>query len=162
MRHVLLQFLIAGSTLLSCTASKVSNDDPDWIRNKPDGPDLGIAIRILESKTEHWVDIAPLTDSKNISIGKVFVENVSRVLYKQQLGFLVSGTLPNTCSSLHSINTTVIDDIIVFELQSRQDPSVVCVQALQPFEFFYDQIDEDTFARVTSWRSDQIEGTFKE
>lgn len=162
MKRFPLLLFIASFAILSCKSAKVSNDDPDWIRNKPDGPDLGVAVRILDSKTEHWVEITPPAENINFRFGKVFVEKVSRVFYNQRLGFLVSGNLPNACSTLHSVKTQVFDNEIIFDIESRQDPGILCADVLQPFDLFYDQVDEETFAKLRVWRSNDVSATFNE
>jgi hypothetical protein len=159
MKAPLILLLVVASVMASCKTT-LPNDDPDWIRNKPSGQDLGVPIRILETEPEDWVELATPTVGKNYVFGRVYVGQISKVFYRQQLGFLISGDLPNACSELHSVTTEIKGDEIVFQIQSRQEPDVMCAEMLRPFNTFIDILDEDDFARVRTWKSDEATGNF--
>jgi hypothetical protein len=153
--------LFAAVLMLSCKSTTPSDEDPDWIRNKPGGPDLGVPIRILESKTEQWLDVTAPVDQKRYSYGRVYVASVSKVFYNHRFGFLISGDLPNACSELHSITAELKGDEIVLQVQSRQDADMMCAEVLRPFDTFFDQVTEEDFARLKSWKSDEALGSFE-
>lgn len=160
MKASLIFFLFVASALTSCKTT-TSNDDPDWIRNKPSGPDLGVPVLILETQPEHWMELTSPTVGTSYVFGRAYVGEIRKVYYNQRLGFLITGDLPNACSELHSITSEIKGDEIVFQIQSRRDAEMMCAEVLRPMSTFFDDINEEDFARVKTWKSDEVSGNFE-
>jgi hypothetical protein len=119
------------------------------------GPDLGLPIKIIEAPTDNWVTIDTLVNSsgKQMSIGNMYLNNVSRAMYKTAFGYLLEGDLPDGCSTLHSVELEFDGDTVMINARSQRDPSAMCTQALVPFSYFAPISDDESFTSAKRWKS---------
>ncbi len=127
------------------------------------GPDLGLPIRILESPPENWVTLDTLSANtgKQMSLGNVYLNRVSRAMYAATFGFLVEGDFPDGCSTLNSVSLTYEGDIVLIAARSQRDPSAMCTQALVPFSYFAPATDDEAYQQAKRWRFGDVTATIE-
>ncbi len=124
------------------------------------GPDLGLPIRILDAPTENWVTLDTLADTgRQLSLGNVYINRVSRAMYESKFGFLVEGDFPDGCSTLRSLTLAFDGDTVQIDARSQRDPSAMCTQALVPFSYFAFAGNDDAFEKAKRWRFGDITAT---
>jgi hypothetical protein len=140
--------------------------DAEMAPNSPPserGPDLGLPIRILESPTENWVTLDTLSANtgKQMTLGNVYLNRVSRAMYATTFGFLVEGDFPDGCSSLRSMSLTFEDDVVLIDARSQRDASAMCTQALVPFSYFAPAADDDAYQQAKRWKFGDVAATIE-
>ena len=158
MRHFLLILLFLALAMpMSCKNKErgINTDTEPTPARAERGPDLGLPIKILDSPAENWttIDSTKSAGGKQLSIGNVYLSRVSRVMYKMQFGYLVQGDFPDGCSTLHKVDITFENDLVLIDARSQRDPAAMCTQALVPFSYFAPVDNDDAFSAAKRWKS---------
>lgn len=153
-------FILLALALISPLACKnkergVENTGEQTATRAERGPDLGLPIRIIDVPPQNWVSIDTMSigAGKQVSIGNVYLNRVSRAMYKTQFGYLIEGDFPDGCSSLHAVDLVFDGDTVSISASSKRDPNAMCTQALVPFNYFAAVDDNESFERVKRWKS---------
>jgi hypothetical protein len=117
------------------------------------GQDLSKPILILDSEPENWVTLteAEGSEGRDYSTGPVYLNKVSRVVFKGRFGLLVEGNFPDGCSTLHAASAVVESDVVQLTLSSRKGVNQMCTQALVPFVYFLDSVDDEAYPHIERW-----------
>lgn len=144
--------------LAGFSSCKNKEKSVDTDRNSTEAPgtpgqDLSKPILIMDTEPANWVILtaADGAEGRDYTIGPVYLNSVSRVVFKGRFGILLEGNFPDGCSSLHTASVDIVSKVVQITMSSRKDVNQMCTQALVPFVFFLDGIDDESYTQIESW-----------
>jgi len=164
-RIITLTVLVLFVGFSSCKNKEKSVDNDGTGTEAPGTPgqDLSKPILIMDAEPQNWVILtaAEGTEGRNYTIGPIYLNKVSRVVYKGRFGLLIDGSFPDGCSTLHTASADIESDVVKLTLSSRKGVNQMCTQALVPFVYFLDSVDDEAYPNIERWEFGNEKGTIE-
>lgn len=103
------------------------------------------ADSVLPSDT---ISVTKPSDS-NYNIGSVFVDHVSKFEHDGHMQFKIAGALPDGCSNLYKVQSSIKENELHLNLKSWRPSGVMCTQALVDFTYISERMDSEELKDVT-------------
>ncbi len=161
MKHLIVALCLV-TVFAACKNGQKSSETADIPRSSEGTPGLDLSrdIRILTADPANFVTLAPVdgSEGKDFTTGPAYVDSVERVYRGGKFGLLITGSLPDGCSALHSAGYTLEGSTANLTLRSRKPAGAMCTQALVPYSFFLEIAEESEFADLTHWTAGESSG----
>jgi hypothetical protein len=113
-----------------------------------------------DSNFKNQVKLNP-PESQNQQDSKVYIDSVEVVTYNDAKALLISGNFPDGCTHLGKATHTLHNGMLEVSLSAWRDPDQMCIQALTPFSFVYDELTQSD-ANLEQRSSVTVNGTIYE
>jgi len=116
-------------TLMGCISSDKNSDDKSSYQNL-------VTLNFPQQQKE---------DSS-----VVYIDSVHIITRNKANSLMISGSFPDGCTQLKQAEHNIADNQLNLTLKAWRDSDKMCTQALTPFSFIYDKIDEGTLSAFSS------------
>lgn len=84
--------------------------------------------------------------------GTAYIDSVKQITTNSKKALLIAGNLADGCTHLESVSHTTEGDSLILNLSIWRNTEAMCTQALVPFSFIYEELDEEMltdYSKVT-------------